>query len=508
MLDRHGRVWRVVVGDAHGLVLPPIPSRGFHRLCGLRLIHTHLNGEPLSEEDLTDLIALRLDYIGALHFSPDGQPTFLHGAHLLPENPHQTPWRILESIRITDVGEDFPQWIAALEEEFERNHSRLRAASHLAGAILVHVSELPFTSAQARIEELRSLAQHVGVAVRDTVIQRRPPDAQYVLGKGRLRQTLIRALQVGAEFLIFDQNLTPSQLKALTEFTDLKILDRTQIILDIFAQHATTREGKIQVELAQLEYRIPFLGLKQNALSRLSGGIGGRGPGETVLEIEKRRVYAKKAILEKELQHLSARRKLQQNQRIQRNVPVIALVGYTNVGKSALLNALTRGGATVQNAPFVTLHPLTRRCRLTDTHTVILSDTVGFIRDMPERIRAAFRATLDELHQADLLLHVVDATSEEIDMQERCVNALLQEMHLSEKPILYVINKTDRAAPEVVHSLCLRYNAVPVSALQEHTLPALRARIVWELKQSGILHNDIVPQTAPTYTERLGNVPV
>ncbi len=473
LMDRRGRISAVVVGDAHGLFLPDIQRKGRDRLCGLRLVHTHLAGEPLTDDDLTDLALLRLDWIAAIQVDGEGLPGRVHMAHLMPANDEDLPWEILPPTTVHDLPEDFPEAIAALEEEFGRLRKPRRAGDHRDRAILVHVSTLPPSIARDSVDELRELARSAGIEIASEIIQRRPPDRKYVTGQGKLKGAIVKAMQLGAEVLVFDLDLTPSQLKALAEFTDLKILDRTQVILDIFAQHAVTREGKIQVELAQLRYMLPFMGMRSSAFSRLTGGIGGRGPGETKLEVDRRRARDRVARLEREVNKLGQRRKVRRGVRSRKGVPTCAVLGYTNAGKSTLLNHLTNSEVVAENALFATLNPVSRRLRFPREREIIITDTVGFIRNLPKDLMAAFRTTFEELHDADLLLHVVDASAHDIEEKYRTVQQLITDLELDEKPVVTVMNKIDKADPDVVSGLCEQYHAIPVCALDRATFPRL-----------------------------------
>lgn len=473
VIDRRGHVQQVAVGDSHVIGLSDIPKRGFDRLSGLRFVHTHLHGEPLSEEDLTDLVLLRLDFVAAIEARPDGLPGPVHQAHLLPANDGDAPWEILPPVSVHQLPEDFAAAMDALEEEFARNRKARPADDKRDRAILVHVSTSPPTQAQDSILELRELARSAGIDVADEIIQRRPIDPKYVMGKGKFRSTLIKAMQVGAATIVFDLNLSPSQAKALGDYTDLKILDRTQVILDIFAQHAVTREGQIQVELAQLRYRLPFLSLRQTALSRLTGGIGGRGPGETRLEIDRRRARDRIARLEREVKQLGQRRQLRRGVRTSKRVPTVAVVGYTNAGKSTLLNRLTRSSVIAEDALFATLNPVSRRLRFPREREIIITDTVGFIRNLPKDLMAAFRSTFEELHDADLLLHVMDGSSPDFDDKFQTVKGLLTELELDDKPLLHVVNKVDRCDPATVEGLVFRFNGIAVCALDKATFAPL-----------------------------------
>ena len=469
LIDRRGRVAAAVVGDARAIFLPDIDRRGRNRLCGLRLVHTHLNAEPLSDDDLTDLALLRLDCVAAVCANEDGLPGKVHMAHLMPANEGDEPWAILPPQSVHELPSDFPEFIKALEDEFARLSWSRSSEGNEDRAMVVHISEKPPTQAQDSIAELRELARSAGIDVAMEIQQRRSPDPKYVMGKGKLKFAIIKAMQVGAELLIFDLNLTPSQMKSISEMTDLKVMDRTQLILDIFALHAVTREGKLQVELALLRYRQPFLGMKSSAFSRLTGGIGGRGPGETKLEVDRRRASDRIARLEREVNKLGERRELRRGVRHRKGVPTVAVVGYTNAGKSTLLNHLTNSHVTAEDALFATLNPVSRRIRFPQEREVIITDTVGFIRDLPKDLMAAFRTTFEELHEADLLLHVIDASCPDLEAKYETVANLLRELELDAKPVYCVLNKTDKCDPDVLAGLTEQLQGFPICALDRET---------------------------------------
>jgi len=489
LIDRRGQTREVIVGDAKALLLPDLREyrRDRDRLCGLRLVHTHLNGEQLTDDDLTDLAVLRLDLVAAVEVLDDGLPGRVYTAHLLPNNDAGKPWEQTSYRSVHELPEDFPDAIEALEAEFSRLRQPRVVGDNRDRAILVHVSQLRHADAEDSMQELKDLSRAAGIDCLYSFIQRREIDPRFVMGKGKLQDAVIKAMQLGAEVLVFDQNLTPAQVNALTTFTDLKVLDRTQVILDIFAQRAQTREGKIQVELAQLRYLLPRLGTKQTALafSRLTGGIGGRGPGETKLEIDKRRAQERAAMLEREVKKLGERRKLRRSMRTRKKIPTVSIVGYTNAGKSTLLNHLTRSAVIAEDILFATLNPVSRRLRFPEDREVIITDTVGFIRKLPKELMAAFRTTLEELDEADLLLHVVDASSEAFPEHKEAVERVLDELGLSDTPRLLVLNKADKCDEAELEGLANQTGGIPVSALNTATFAPLMIaieRALWETK--------------------------
>ena len=415
LLSRKGEVEWTVVGESGRLVLPDIgrARAGQARLRGLRLVHTHLKDEPLTRDDLTDLALLRLDAVAAVGVTPEGLPGRLSTAHLLPANAEGKLWEVEDSRDIYGLPADWMARVTSLEGELAAQ-ARARPVVGAGRAVLVAVGTHGRAEAESRLAELRELCLSAGVEVADFVLQLRPNvDPRYLIGKGKLQEVALRSMQQLADVLVFDRNLTPAQARAIAEETSLKIVDRTQLILDIFAQRASSRDGKLQVELAQLRYRLPRLQGKGDSLSRLAGGIGGRGPGETKLEIDRRRVRERIGRLEKEIDGLSTVRAVRRQRRERQALPALALVGYTNAGKSTLLNALTYGHTLAADKLFATLDPKSRRLRFPRDREVILTDTVGFLRELPKDLVAAFRATLEELHQADVLLLVLDIADPE-----------------------------------------------------------------------------------------------
>jgi len=481
LINRRGQIEYVVVGDAAKIELPDLGRQraGLGRLRGLRLVHTHLRSEPLTRDDLVDLAMLRLDLVAAIGVEDGGLPGIVHLAHVVPDRPdrsigEQTLWETLPAVRVHDLDLDFQSLIASLEEEIARS-TRLRAPGAKNRAVLVGVSAGPRREAEESLEELKELARTAGVTVLDAMLQSRRPDPRTLLGSGKLEELNLRSMQYGAELIVFDQDLTPSQLNAIAEATELKVIDRTQLILDIFAQRAKSRDGKLQVELAQLRYRLPRLRGKGDAMSRLAGGIGGRGPGETKLEEDRRRLRERIHRLERELEAIAVSRSMRRKQRGRKQLPVVSIVGYTNAGKSTLLSALTGTPAYADDLLFATLDPASRRLRFPRDREVIVTDTVGFIRDLPPDLMAAFRATLEELEDADLLLHVVDVSDARFEEQMQAVDAILAQLALERVPKLVVFNKIDRLSngSDWLASLSRRHHAVPVSARRGEGLDRL-----------------------------------
>ncbi len=497
LVDRRGSVTHVIVGDARRLFIPDLgrARAGRGRFRGLRLLHTHILGEPLSRDDLTDLSLLRLDLIAALQVGDLGLPGTLEYATLLP--PHeaasaQEPWRLEGPVRVHGLHEDFAELIAALEGEFKDATGEAAKVDGRPRAILIGVEENNEEGLQRRVEELARLADTAGLQVIDTIVQRRRRvDPRTVVGRGKLEELLIRSMHLEADLLIFDRDLSPSQGKTIADSTELKVIDRTQLILDIFAQHAMSRDGRLQVELAQLKYLLPRLSLMQASLSRLTGGIGGRGPGETKLEIRGRRARDRIVRLEQQLDELARKRQLRRSKRNREEVPVIGLVGYTNAGKSTLLNALTRSEVLTEDRLFATLDTTSRRMNVPDARDVVLTDTVGFIERLPQDLLRAFKATLEELNDADVLLHVVDASDPNAALHMAVVNGVLDDLDLKHMPRMIALNKTDAATAEQVIALSRDHGGTPVSALTGAGLRDLMVALEDTLVRNG--HGDVRP---------------
>jgi GTP-binding protein HflX len=491
LVNRKGEVEWVGVGDARQIVLPDLKRQRVaeRRFRGLRCLHTHLAGEPLTRDDLTDLVLLRLDAMCAIEAGEDGLPGLVRGAFLSSSANGDSggePWELLPPAPPSQLDLDFLEFITTLENEFAEKRGELHRADRRDRALLVGVTTGSVEAEKERLAELAELARFSDVVVLDTIVQRRAKlDPRYLVGKGKIQEIVIRSLQVGADVILFDQTLAPAQVRSISAATDLKIVDRTQLILDIFARRAQSREGKLQVELAQLRYMLPRLTEMDTALSRLAGGIGGRGPGETKLEIDRRRVRERIARLQNEIQSIRRKRGERRKRRVSRGLPIVTLVGYTNAGKSSLLNRLTESSVAAGSRMFETLDPTSRRLRVPVEREVLLADTVGFIRDLPPELLDAFRATLEEIETSSLILHVVDAAQPEYRLRMEAVVSILEELELSDIPRLVVFNKSDQLGLADREALSDRADAVLVSALTGEGTEALVARVGAMLREEG-----------------------
>jgi GTPase len=479
LVNRKGQIEYVIVGDAHKIELPDFKRvrAAEERFRGLRCLHTHLHNEPLTQDDLTDLALLRLDLMVSIEVNMrTGLPDLVRAVHLLPSSDTgieisangriSNVWGYLEPQHPAHLDVDFLALMESLEEEFAR--IRQQSATKFArqeGAILIGVTTNSLVEAQESMDELQELARSGGVRVLDTVLQRRTEiDPRYLMGRGKLEDLIIRSMQLGAEMLIFDQEISPAQVRSIGELTDLKIIDRAQLILDIFAQHAASSEGKIQVELAQLKYMLPRLVGQGTEMSRLMGGIGGRGPGETKLEVDRRRVRERIKALEEQLARIRTSRQARRAKRARKALPIVSIVGYTNAGKSTLLNSLTASDELAVDRMFATLDPRSRQLRLPKLREIIINDTVGFVRDLPQALVAAFKATLEEMESSDLLIHLIDASNPRYLNQITAIEKILNELNLIAIPRILVFNKCDLLSHSEVENLCRRHDAWAISA--------------------------------------------
>ena len=510
LLDRRGRVITVSVGDAQETPLPPLYGEAQSRLRGLRLVHTHLKPSGLSQGDLSKLFLNRLDAVLAIEVYDHAQGALIigntHLAQLAPPTAQEEDWiidppRTLQQLEYVDI----TTRIEALEQELARSAtvSEVKRSSAERAVLIGLETGEGLLEAESRLAELAELTTSAGAVVAyKTMQQRREVDPRTLIGRGKLQELVSVAYHEDADLLIFDRELNPAQAREIEEETKLKIIDRTQLILDIFAQNAKGREAQVQVELAQLQYQLPRLAGRGEAMSRLGAGIGTRGPGESKLELDRRRIRDRIVMLEKAVDEISQRRSQTRKSRGRNHVPVIALVGYTNAGKSTLFNTLTKADVLSQNKLFATLRPTTREGWLPELGEwggkVLFTDTVGFIRDLPDELVNAFRATLEELHDADLLLHVVDGATPNASDRVLAVDRILDSLKL-EVPRQVVINKADLAFPDVLAQLQERYDAKSVSAVTKQGLSELKAALASLLERS-----QFIPTTQDVTASYLG----
>jgi GTP-binding protein HflX len=490
LINRQGRVEAVILGTKEIIYLPDLGRYrlGRSRLRNLRFVFTDLSRDKeqaaIPYDVFADLERLRFDVVASIRSAPNR--VSMSFAYLVPAKGLDTASTMTEEVK--DLGafdDNFLERVEAIEQSLASEIVHLD--SDEVGAVLVGVYDKGDVDPQTSMLELRELARTAGVTVVDEITQRRRIDPKTFMGSGKLQDLVIRCLRLGAEVLIFDAELKPSQWRSITNSTELKVIDRSMLILDIFAQRAQSADGRLQVELAQLKYNLPRLVEKDAGLSRLSGGIGGRGPGETKLELGRRTIRDRIAELERRLEKVRESRDFRRGRRRENQMQLVSVVGYTNVGKSTLFNVLTGSQVVAENKLFATLDPSQRRLFLPNTsttevpssggRTVVISDTVGFIRKLPVELETAFRATLEELYDAALLVHVVDASDPDAVGKYQAVRRIIDQMSLAKAPELVVVNKIDMVTPEVSEALCRRLDAVPVSASKKLGIGALLSAI-------------------------------
>ena len=441
-ITRFGEVADVLIGRADSIDLPDLRlRRGERRLSMVRCVHTHprATGE-LSDVDVSALLSMRFDAMCAVGVSEDGRPTSVQCAFLDAESEgHVRRTELISARRLPQE-----EWLA----EIERTDAAYRAANPATRtgrerAVLVGIES------EESLDELEELAKTAGAETVLRVLQKRPkPDPVYCVGKGKAEELSLRCQAAQADLVIFDEELSGVMQKNLEETLRLKVVDRTALILDIFAARASTREGKLQVEMAQLRYRSQRLLGQGLVLSRLAGGIGTRGPGESKLEVNRRRIRERLTDLERELEQIERQRGLRRQSREKNGVPIVALVGYTNAGKSTLFNRLTGADVYVENQLFATLDSVSRPIELPHGGKALLVDTVGFIRKLPHELVKAFRATLEEARLADVLVLVLDGADAQMESRRRTVEEVLDSLGATEAPRVEAVNKCDLIAPE------------------------------------------------------------
>ncbi len=494
LINRKGKIEYVIAGSPSEIVIPDLKRvrKGSGRLRGLRLVHTHLNNEPLSRDDLTDLVLLRLDLVAAIGSGARGEPQTMRMAYLNPDQASEEAWSLHEPEPFSRFSFPFLDFIQGLESELSKGAAGEKQAKGTRRAILVHISSLSRDRAQERLDELEQLGGTEMIETIDQALYSGVIHPKTLIGSGRMKDLIIKAMGLNIDLLLFDQELSPAQARWIGGLSDIPILDRTQLILQIFARRAFSKEGKLKVELAKLKYMLPRLGSRDDSLSRIRGGIGVRGPGETEIEVTRRRVKDNIQKIEKNLAKLSQGREQRRSKRKRSGIAQASIIGYTNAGKSTLLNALTNSEVLVEDKLFATLEPTSRRIRFPKSIEAVISDTVGFIRHMPKDLMDAFRSTLEELHDADLLLHLVDISSPHFVEEMKTVEEIIIQLGLERKPRCIVLNKIDLVTEEFTANETTRYNAIPISASKGVGLEKLQSEIVRRFAYKPAGQNNVV----------------
>jgi GTPase len=496
-INRRGQVIRVGVGSPRQTRIPPLelPRYGAERLCGIRCIATQLKNEPPSETTLTVMAMQRLDALVVLSLTGSGferrgggATGYISAAYLAHLVPHpEANWTVTPALSVDAIADqDFDDLVEGLEEEFRREFVAQQVDSDHDRVLIVglQTEKIHAQQFQDGLKELERLIETAGGEVLQTLTQKRPhPHPRTVVGEGKVQEIARSVQSVGANLVVFDRDLSPAQVRNLETQIGLRVVDRTEVILDIFAQRAQSGAGKLQVELAQLEYRLPRLTGRGQAMSRLGGGIGTRGPGETKLETERRSIQQRITRLQREVTQLQAHRARMRQRRQHEEVPSIAVVGYTNAGKSTLLNVLTNAEVYTADQLFATLDPTTRRMVVPDAITqeplsVLLTDTVGFIHELPPSLVDAFRATLEEVTEASALIHLVDLSHPAWQSQIRSVMTILSDMAIAPGPSLLAFNKIDQIDGDTLMLAKEEHpQALFISASERLGLETLRHRL-------------------------------
>lgn len=497
-INRRGQVVAVAVGDTRTVGLPEAAGRrSDKRLSGIRCIHSHPTGDSeLSLLDLSSLKEMRFDLMAALGVNANGEIAQVSFAFI-------AGWTDSDDFALQTVGPlslsefsgmDLPYLLGQLDRLLESRGKTVSLETH-ERALLVGVEQPGAWEVADSLDELAKLAETAGAEVLDRLWQKRErPDAAYFIGRGKVQEIAAARQEKAANLIIFDDELSPAQQRNLEQSLGVKVLDRTALILDIFAQRARTHEGKLQVELAQLRYNLPRLGGQGLVLSRLGGGIGTRGPGETKLEVDRRRIRARIGDIEREIDQIKRHRHLHRERRHLARIPAVALVGYTNAGKSTLLNTLTDAGVLAEDKLFATLDPTTRKVSLPGGQEILLTDTVGFIQKLPHQLVAAFRATLEEVVQADLLVHVIDASHPRYQEQSDAVFRVLDELGAASKPVITVFNKIDQLDNPHLRDRLLRLpDSVAISALERIGLDTLLELLKTHLRRQSVAATLLIP---------------
>lgn len=496
-ITRSGQIIEIAVGDNATVELPSFSSRrGAGRLSGIRCIHTHPGGNPyLSGVDISALKNNKYDAMVAIGVaSPDFTKSELTFGLItgIDSNENYTaecygPYSIEDAENI-----NFVNTVSTIERILDKQTGTASLQVMSERAILIGMEwgrNDSLWTVDDSLEELKQLADTAGATVIKKFIQKRPkPDPAFFIGRGKVQELALYAQQENIDLCIFDDELSPAQQRNIESVMGIRILDRTALILDIFAQRARTNEGKLQVELAQLQYTLPRIMGKGLMLSRLGGGIGTRGPGETKLEVDRRRIRDRIAFIKDQIEKVKAVRSLHRSKRKKNNVFEVSLVGYTNAGKSTLLNTLTNSDIYAKDQLFATLDPTTRQLTLPNKQEIIITDTVGFIQRLPHQLIAAFRSTLEVVTEADLLVHVIDVSHELYKEQAAAVHEVLKEIGAETKPVITVYNKIDKLPPDskLADRLALEEDTVCISAAKKLNLETLQQMIESHLKSKAV----------------------
>lgn len=518
-ISRSGQVVAVAVGNDQSVELPPVEGRrGSSRLSGVRCVHTHPGGNPnLSGVDISALKNNRFDAMVAIGVtSPDFTQSVMTFAMItgIDENEQYQvegygPLTFAEA-----EGIYFPNLVATVERILDKQSGSTSLAQGTERTILVGMeyaggAGIVGWTAEDSLEELKQLADTAGAEVVAKFLQKRPkPDPAFFIGKGKVQELALYVQQENIDLCIFDDELSPAQQRNIEQAMGVRVLDRTALILDIFAQRAHTNEGKLQVELAQLQYTLPHIMGKGLSLSRLGGGIGTRGPGETKLEVDRRRIRDRIAYIKDCISKVKNVRALHRAGRNKASVPTVSLVGYTNAGKSTLLNTLTNSDIYAKDQLFATLDPTTRQLDLPNKQQAILTDTVGFIQRLPHQLVAAFQSTLEEVVESDVLLHVIDVSHELYKEQSNAVYNVLEEIGAKDKTIITVYNKIDKL-PEgsgLAERLAKEENSICISAKGRINLDKLLELIADNLKMKSVEEIFLVPYSDSAAASRLHDV--
>ncbi|HMQ10845.1 MAG TPA: GTPase HflX [Oligoflexia bacterium] len=472
--SRSGEIIAVSIGNAKDVNFPDLQRfrQGLVRLSGMRMFIVSPFSNLLSQQNINNLLIKRLDYVCKIQVSshkknPDY--SFCNLSYLHPNPKYTQATLSLEPFDINDHFDAY-QFSIDLEKEIISNTAAAEDLRPDNQAIICAIKTSKNLFFEQDYAELLELCKTAGLNVVDQALQRKDtPDVKTFFGQGKLLSIAEDALFKEVDYLVFLQDLSPTQLSNIGKLTDLKVIDRTQLILDIFAKRAQSHDGKLQVELAQLKYMLPRLRERETHLSRLTGGIGGRGPGETKLEVHTRKARDKINNLEKKLKQLEKKRFEKRKSRIRNQVPIVSILGYTNAGKSTLLNTLTQAKAMAENKLFATLDPFSKRLRFPQEREVILTDTVGFIRNLPKDLMQAFKATLEEIQDAQLLLHVIDVSNPAFHDHIEIVDQILTELDCQNIKKILVFNKIDLLEAEHAQEICQQYNAIGISALNKES---------------------------------------